>query len=325
MMNDDIRFYTFDLELLYIMPPHSGKCGYSSIVALKEFNGNGSFELLFDDNDLKMLIQKNPDNIIITWRDFQGFVTGYSFTKECRIFGMHLNGILRRTVIGPHNEITKTAENIARDAISSVGWLSLGEKQNFSNTVTYQSSDYMKADAYIQSLMALDNAGYSINIDFGNRMFIFNCLKSYHTDFMLSDNNLNASNIEAHYDNKELAFGGWYLKEQANDSEGNETEPIWTYITLNSKLDGIHKIDTVLKSTTATEALNELKGLKSMQKITAETINVVHDVNYKLGDIIRIQKDGITARKIVTGINMWNETSYGEEPVLSEFTNIEEV
>ena len=44
----------------------------------------------------------------------------------------------------------------------------------------------------------------------------------------------------------------------------------------------------------------------------------MHGVDYNIGDIIRIQIDGVTEKLLVSGVNMWNEKSYGEEPILTE-------
>lgn len=67
-----------------------------------------------------------------------------------------------------------------------------------------------------------------------------------------------------------------------------------------------------------TEAENELKALTAEYTVSAETKDITHNTDYRLGDIVCIQNDGITQKKIIKGINMWNENGYGEEPVFSE-------
>lgn len=320
MINDDIYFYDFDFNLLHILPQHGGAVGYSSINATINLNNSGALELVFYDEDLKKIVEDNIDNIIVIWRDFQGFLTSYKFTeKENRLFGMHLNGLLHRIVIPPLSEITDTAENIAKTALSEIEWIEFGELNGNTNSVTYETTKYLTADTFIQDLFALDNAGYRIKADIPNKKFIFEVIPHAENRLIISENNLNAYEFEVTYNNKELAFGGWYNEKQPDDAEGNKVESIWKYITPDDSKTGIYKIDTVLSAETQTEALNELAKLKSKYEISTKTRNIEHNVDYSLGDVVRVQKDSITSKRLVSGINMWKETSYGEEPILNEF------
>ena len=320
MINDDIYFYDFDFNLLHILPQHGAVVGYSSINATIELNNSGSVELVFYDDDLKSIIQNNPDNIIVIWRDFQGFLTSYKFIeKENRLFGMNLNGLLHRAVIPPLSEKTDTAENIARTAMSSIDWLTLGEKNGNTSSVTYETSKYLTADKFIQDLFTLDNSGYRIRADIPNKEFVFEVIPNTENRLVISENNLNAYEFETSYNNKELAFGGWYNEKQPDDADGNAVDSIWKYVAVDNTKNGIYKIDTVLSAETKTEAINELKKLKSKYEITTKTRNIEHNIDYVLGDVVRVQKDSMTTKKLVSGINMWKEVSYNEEPILKEF------
>ena len=106
-MNDDIRFYDFDFNLLYILPPYSKDGGYTAVNASMQLAGSGSIEITFRDDELKQTVQANRDKIIVVWRDFQGYITGCMFTETTyKLFGKHLNGLLNRTVISTINSIT---------------------------------------------------------------------------------------------------------------------------------------------------------------------------------------------------------------------------
>ncbi len=320
MINDDIYFYDFNFNRLHILPQHGGTVGYSSINATINLNNSGALELVFYDEDLKKIIEDNIDNIIVVWRDFQGFLTSYKFTeKENRLFGMHLNGLLHRIVIPPLSKKSDTAENIARDALSEIEWLTLGELNGNTDPVTYETTKYLTADTFIQDLLELDNAGYRIKADIPNKQFIFEVIPHTENRLIISENNLNAYKFEVAYNNKELAFGGWYNEKQPDDEEGNKVESIWKYIKPDDSKTGIYKIDTVLSAETETEALNELAKLKSKYEISTKTRNIEHNVDYSLGDVVRVQKDSITSKRLISGINMWKEISYGEEPILNEF------
>lgn len=321
MMSDDIRFYDFNFNLLRILPSFAVESGYISINTQQDFNNSGSLEIVFNDDELKRIIEENKDQILVVWKNFQGFVTCYRWDSEYRVTGMHLNGLLHRAVIPKTiTELTGDVETLAFSAISkNIPWLTLGDTKGFSNSVGYSTEKYMSADDYIQELLQLDNAGYVITADIENKQFVFQCIKPKENLLMLSEGNLNAYDFEITYSNKEMAFGGWYQKEQPEKSDGTKPDPIWTYISLDTTKSGVFKIDCVLSSTTETDALNELKSKKSTYDILLQTHGIRYNVDYCIGDILRVQKGGLTANKLVSGISMWSDRGYGEEPVLTEW------
>lgn len=321
----DIRFYDFEFNLLYILPQFSGDIGYVSVNTEQNLNDCGMFDIVFSDDSLKKVIEDNRDNVIVSWNGFQGVLTSFKWDSKCRICGLHLNGLLKRAVIpGTEGEVTDDAETLARSAVSeNIPWLYLGEVKGLSEDVTYSTERYTAADAYIRELLKLDNAGYKITADFKNKKYIFEIIKPEQNPLMLSAANLNAHNMQVGYINTEAAIGGWYLKEQAEDAQGNKPDPVWTYITLDSTKQGIYKTDAVLSATTESGALNELKEKKADFEVTAETKDIHHGTDYNIGDIIRVQCGGVTSRKLVSGLSMWNENGYGEEPILTEWESEE--
>ena len=321
----DIRFYDFEFNLLYILPQYSGDIGYVSVNTEQNLNDCGMFDVVFSDDSLKKVIEDNRDNVIVLWNGFQGVLTSFKWDSKCRICGLHLNGLLKRAVIpGTEGEVTDDAETLAHSAVSeNIPWLYLGEVKGLSEDVTYSTERYTAADAYIRELLKLDNAGYKITADFKNKKYIFEIIKPEQNPLMLSAANLNAQNMQVGYINTEAAIGGWYLKEQAEDAQGNKPDPVWTYITLDSTKQGIYKTDAVLTATTESRALNELKEKKADFEVTAETKDIHHGTDYNIGDIIRVQCGGVTSRKLVSGLSMWNENGYGEEPILTEWESEE--
>ena len=322
-MNDDIRFYDFEFNLLYILPPCSSDIGYTSVNAAIEYDGDGAFELVFVSEELKGIIERYRDTILVVWRGFQGFLTSYRWDDKNTVTGMHLNGLLHRAVIPKTAEVTGTADSLARQALSEIDWLDLG-KQASGAQVTYSTETYMTADKYIQDLLSLAGMGYRIRADTAAKKFIFECIARRENLLMLSESNLNAYGFEETYINKELAFGGWYEQEQAEDAQGNKPDPVWTYVTLDEAKSGIYKIDTVLSAKTETEAKNELAAKKAEYELLAKTRNITYGADYSLGDIVRVQHNGSTVRRLVSGVNMWRETEYGEEPILTDEEEEEE-
>lgn len=315
LKSDDIYFYDFDLNLVYILPSFGTDKGYISMNVQKDFNDFGSLEIVFIDSKLKSIIKEHKDNLIVTWKGFQGFLTGHQFDRMCRAMGMSLNGLLHRIVIPKTVTVLNgTVEALARSAISSnATWLSLGDEKGFETSVDYSTDTYKTADRYIPELLALDNAGFEIYADIPNKEFIFRVLKSQELELMFSTNNLNAYDFVENYSNKKVAYGGWYEKEQSDGSD-----PVWTYITTDETLTGINVIDTVLSSKNEDEALQELKSRAAELEIDLKTKKVQYGVDYNLGDIVRVQNDDVATKKKVIGIIMSKEKGFTENPILSE-------
>lgn len=305
---NDIYFYDLDFNLLYILPNFGVDRGYISVNTKEEFNGSGSVEIVFIDDELKAIVRQYRNDLMVVWKDFRGFITSYQFNKQCRLTGMSLNGLLHRSVIPQTvTELTGDVETLARSALANVPWLTLGEITGFTNIVKYSTDTYLTADTYIQELLFKDGAGYDIEADFENKNFIFTVLKVAENPLVISEGNLNAYNPVETYINKDLAYGGWY----------KDSEEEWHYINPDGKT-GIYKIDTVLSSETEAEALEELGALKARSELTVETKTLKHGEDYKLGDIVRVQHDGLTVQKKITAFEMWADKGSGEQPILEE-------
>ena len=311
----DIKFYDFNFNLLRILPQYAFNlnCGYISANVTKEFNGAGSFEIDFIDEETKQIVKSNPRNIFIEWNGFFGILTGYLFDTKCKITGLSLNSLLHRIVIPQTaTQLSGNVEQLARNAISVNGsWLTLGTLSGYTNQVQYSTDTYKTADVYIEELLALDNAGYEISADIANRHFVFKVLSSSETGLILSTNLNTAYDFSESYDNKSKAVGGWYQRATNDDS-------VWTYITTDNTASGINKIDTVLSATTEAEALQELQQLKEQLDIDLKTRNVKYGTDYKLGDIVRVQNGERAVKKRIIGINITQENGYTENPILSE-------
>ncbi|MBQ7794727.1 MAG: hypothetical protein IJ366_09470 [Clostridia bacterium] len=310
----DIRFYDLDFNLLYILPQYAEDFGYQSINTQQDFNDNGSVEIVFRDEELKGIAEQYRDNILVTWNGFQGFLTSYKWTdSECRLFGMHLNGLLHRIVIGITSETTDTAENIARAVFENIDWLTLGEMAGDTKEVTYSTDKPKTADTFIQELFKAGDCGYCVTANLLEKKYVLDIINTRTNPLMLSVSNLNAYGVEVTYNGKAIAHGGWYKKDDA-----------WLYVSKDTTRTGIHNVDTVLSAGTNAEALNELKACKEEYEVIANVRNIEYGADYAIGDIVRVQTDGITQRQLVSGVSRWQEKGYGEKPILTDFTEVTE-
>ena len=313
-MADDIKFYDFGLNLLYILPPAAKDYGYISINTTKELAGDGALEIEYRADELLDIITEHEANVIVSWHGFCGFLTGYINEGENRrLLGMSLEGLLHRFAVPPQKEKSATAEELARAAVEAYApWLTLGETAGFTEESLHSTDKYMLGSDYMKELFG-ETGGYSVRADFTAKKLIFECIKPEYNPLMLSEKNLNAYDFEESYSNKELATGGWYAEKQ------DEGDAVWKYIAANSEKAGINKIDAVLSAQTAKEAAEELEKKRAEYTLTAKVRGIKAGIDYKLGDIVRVQKDKSAVRKLVSGIDMWQEAEFGEEPKLTDY------
>lgn len=316
---EDIRFYNFDFELLYILPPHSSGGGYMSIEMTIDLNGTGSLELVCFDAELGQIIETYRDEVLVEWRGVWGYITGYrNESAKMHIFGVGLNGLLHRAVIPTQSEQTNDIETLARNAISQyVEWLNLGTVQGFTTKKPHKTDKYMYADEYIKTLMDEEQAGYRITANSQNKTFVFECIKPKEIPLLLSESALNAYDFVYTYDNKETATGGWYNKKI------DGSDPVWTYIG-DTTVTGIHRIDTILDVDNADKAATELAQRRADIDITASVKDVYYKQDYNVGDIVRIMRNnGETLKKLINRVDLGQGKSYSEEPQFIDYEEAE--
>lgn len=322
----DIRFYDFDFNLLYIMPPFSKTIGYSSFNAKKEFNGPGSFEIVFLDDELKKLIEKNRDGLFVQCGKFQGYVTGYQWeSNNCSIFGKHLNGLLSWRVVRSNTLTNHTVAEAFIELITnsySEIFQYVTADNEFTGINTYTNDKYEQGDKVIEAFCKSYGAGYEIAADFKEKTLAIALKKPKEKILMLSENNLNAYDIVVSYDNKERITGGYYTeKYTATENVNNaivEVERVrYPYIG-SENATGLKRRDIFFKAENESDAKVELTNKKVFNQYTFETKNIEYGVDYELGDIVRIQTGTETVKRKVTAVNLWNEKEYGEKPILSE-------
>lgn len=323
----DIYFYDLDLNLLHILPASSRDIGYISMNAKIEFQGDGSFELSFWDNVLIDVIKAHPEGVILQWGEFEGISTDYQFTASKKtLYGKHLNGLLVKSAIVPTDgAISGNVETLVYQKINeNYSWLDTAEvKGGFENVIFWRNT-CKKGNEFISDLCARGHTGYKIYLDIPNKKYIFEILKSTDNPLVLSESNLNAYAVQEDFDGKNIAFGGYYKKQQIEDENGNRPDPVWTYISVDDSKTGIYKQDIVLSAETENEAISELKKCKAEYTATLKTKNIQYGIDYKLGDRVRFQQNGKTSYKTITAIELWHEkTSHGEQPVLGELKEVQ--
>lgn len=332
----DIKFYDFNFNLLAVLPRSNGNnAGYTFLNYKPEFLGHGSFEMTYISEKIDRIAEECKDGLFVVLDDFQGYLTGYRFQGDKhKLYGKHLNGLLSRRLIEPQSNSKDTSGNIvqkefeayARELIQSkYDFLELGAEKGFTDKITHETTEYTAGDEFFKTLFEKVGAGYGITADFVQKKLIFNILKKRETTLMLSENNLNAYDFDIAYDNKEIVTHGIYSEKQPDTIQKNEDGDRVVIKnpniikTIGDASGGIYKIETWLSSETEAEAQAELKSKKPMFDITASTRRIRWNYDYALGDIVRVQKDGITVMKTITSVSVSVEGSRIETPTLTDY------
>ena len=319
----DITFETLDFSDKIILPASSKNNGYISMNADIEFCGEGSFELVFRDDEVEGFIRKyREDGLLLTWGDFQGYFTDYQFkTGKKSVYGSHINSLLHKFVVIPQT-IDGDIKEAVYSIISDYTPFTPVENDIDFGTTAYSTDKCLYADDFLIKLLENHNLGYRLFIE--NKTIYFEFLKSSNNPLMLSEGNLNVYEFQEDYSNKNIVYGGWYFLKY-NDTWMEDTvtpveNPKWTHIELENK-SGIFSRDVMLESNTPKGALAELETKTSMMsELICKTKNIKYKEDYNLGDIVRYYTNGITVNKKVTKISLWYEgSSYHEEPTLTEW------
>ena len=317
----DIVFWTLDFSDKFVLPATSKTIGYVSMNAKIEFCGSGSCELEFYCKDLEDFTRAHPEGFFIVWGKFQGYITDWQFKeKKKSLYGSHLNSIIHKAVFPPQNITTRTvAYNVNKLVSANVPWLKVVSSKDASEIVPFCKEKYTNADSFVQEYLEKVGLGYNVYIE--DKELCFEIVFPEKNSLMLSENNLNMYELQEDFSNKKKAFGGWYKKTQENDGTKLD-EPEWEYITTEIK-EGIYKQDIVLSASSPQEAEDELLTYKDEYTIDCKTRNVEFNVDYKIGDIIRLQRDEETITKQVSAVELWLEGStYHEEPLLTDFKEV---
>lgn len=305
---EDITFYDFEFNPIYILPPFHENGGYISINCDKDFNDTGTAEIMFYDVELADLIRKSPLSILFKWGDFWGFMTSYEFkSAQQRIMGMHINGLLHKIAVAPIKSTRDTTVNIAANALKNVTWLTVFPVKRY-ETVSYSTDTYRTADEVIQEIAALEKGGYILHPDKANRKFILHLLKPKNNGLLLSEGMRNAYNFTEDYNGKEYATSGYY-----KDSDGK-----WHNITATKK-NGIYETVCILSADNEEDAKKELAEKNAVKSVTAEIKSAQYGVDYDVGDIVKIEHNGIVKAKIIKSVNIYQDSGYGAMPTFEDW------
>ena len=309
----DITFWNLDFSEKRILPANGSNDRYSCMNATIEFNGNGSFELIFNSKRIRDFVKGHPEGFFVVWGDFHGYATDYQSHSDYRIFGSHLNALIHKIVIPTQKTVIDIQTMLERLLPE---WLVLEKDDSITAKPEYQSDTYLNGDVFVQEYLSTVGFGYQIYIE--KRTLKFRLLQPHNSALVLSENNLNIYDKQEDFSNKNVAYGGWYKQTENDDGSKLDTEQ-WKYISVADK-DGIYIQDTVLRANAPAKAMQELKEHIFEHDIMCKTRKIEYGKDYSLGDVVTLQSDDYISKKQITSVDLWYEgASYHTEPTLSEW------
>jgi hypothetical protein len=314
----DVTLWTLDFSDKIILPQSSETVGYISMNAKIEFCGSGSCELVFRSRDVEEFARAHPEGFFLFWGKFQGYITDWQFKNGGnRLFGSHLNSIIYKAVFPPQDITSgKISKNINELVTTYIPWLNVVEPTGDFPKVEYKDDRCSNADKFIQEYLTKASLGYAVYAK--NRELFFEILQSQNNPLELSGNNLNAYEEQEDFSNKNVAYVGWYRKSEEDDGTKLD-EPVWKSVKTETK-NGIYNQEVILSASSPKTARDELEKYKLEYTIACKTRNLSYLDDYKIGDIIRYQKDNKTVKKVVSAVELWSEgSSYHEEPQLTDY------
>lgn len=322
---EDIRLYDFEFNLLHI------ENDIISAYWTLKYNDIGTFEAHFElGSDIVPILLNNP-YIVAVQGDKQAIITGKQTFKDCAVFGRSVNWILTRRTVPKfkYTELplpSKDAESIARyvvsQAFSDVENFVLGGTIGFSEQDAFWRNKTNPAFDVVKDCLDTVKAGHRVFFDVINKRWVFEVINGSLLDLIVSEANRNAYNTEYAEDLQDYYTEGWYEQEQ-EEVDGARPDPVWTKIEKDSSKSGIYRWETVLSGSVESEAKAALNAKVWEKKIQTKTRDILYGIDYRLGDIVKVQKQvgsfKATFEKQVIGVNLWYENNnVGEQPIFEE-------
>lgn len=314
-----IKFFDFEFNLLHFEP------NVISYKATLYYNDIGTTETHFSlDNDVINIITGNK-YVVMVCNGISSIVIGYDIDTELVIYGRTCNWLLTKRLTPPFEQKSGVAEimsgQFVTEAFSDVSNFKVAPISFIENTTDFVKDKICTTFEVVQECLALQNSGHNVVFDYENSKWIYNVLCSHQSDLIIAEANKNAHNTKITYDIIDVANCGYFDKD-VEDVEGNSTTES-TYVAAADVPTGIYRWETILDGSTETEAKNNLSDLKFKSDTTVETYNIKYGVDYKLGDVVRMQitkgKYRKTVKKRIIGVEIsQDQNKKSEQPIFEE-------
>ncbi len=316
---DDIRFYDFEFNLLSI------RDDFISVNNQVYYNKVGQFEAHFPvEKDILQLMDENHYLVAVCGQN-TAIITGWRVGEDVALFGRTCNWLFTKRVIEATENVSKTAEVLARemvsDAFNDTGELILGKILGDEKEVSLTRDEPTLLSDALFDCLALAGLGNELVFDVGNKLWVYKTLKGKKLQLVLSESDRNMYNGIYSFDCLDYCQSAWYQKEP----EDEESEPVWTcYDTGDIK--GIKRWECIISANTEEEAKQGLSNKIRRGKASFGAADLEWGKDYELGDIVSLRTEKgdfirVTQMRIV-GVHSWYEEGFfGQQPIMEEVEN----
>lgn len=308
----DIRFYSFDFELLHV------ENQFLSSNWSIYYNDIGTFEAHFDLESDTLPIVMDNDYLIVVQGDLSAIVVGKSLGNDLAVYGRTCNWLLTKRVTNEFNKEMKTIYEWVTGFIEEAFEDSpVIADSKIVDTAELEVERSNKGETFklVQEVLAQDNLGHDIQFDFAKSQFLFQVLKGSKNPLVISTVNRNAYDVTVNSDILDVYTEGLY-KPKTED---------WQREIKETPENNLLKWVGILSGESESEASASLAKARKTSNIQGKTVGVRFGYDYALGDTVTVQYQAgdykHSACKRIIGVNLWYETgNIGEEPIFEDVT-----
>lgn len=319
-----LRLYNFDFDIVLNISR------FSSVKWSLCYNDIGTLEAHFPCNSeivgaiVENIIPPQNKQLVIVDGNRSAIITGYRLQEDFAVYGRTCNWLLSKRITKKFDTMSGTCDALARgfvsEAFSDVDEFILGDELDITEDTEFSKDTNSLTSDVVKECLKLQNCGHSVDFDTSRKCWIYRGLRGADLSLVLSDAGKNAYNIAFTYDILDVADCGYYEKIVEGDSE---TTSQTTYLTTDGTKIGIYRWEAVLTGNSEAEALSDLKSKKLKDETSLNTRNIKFEVDYNLGDVVRVQflrgNTRKTVKKRIIGVEILKSMGYtDEQPIFEE-------
>lgn len=311
----DLRFYTFDFVLLHV------EHHFSSVNWNICYNDIGTFEAHFDLQSEALPIVMEQDYLIVVQGQQAAVVVGKRLGEDLAVYGRTCNWLLTKRVIDVFEKGEQPAEQVVNQAVktafSDVPVILAPPTEDVLLEAAEQDNK-RELFSMVQEILEQAGLGHTLEFEPIGKHWVFRILRGRNNNpLTVSVSNRNAYDMTIEHDLLDLCTEGWY-KQKLED--GGEQ---WVQLKGTSPQTGMRRWEGLLSGESESEAAASLLAMRRAEAVQGNTFGITYDEDYALGDIVVVQYQAgdykKTARKRVTGVNLWYESNgCGQQPIFEE-------
>lgn len=274
------------------------------------YNKTGTFEAHLPLTSELVGITSENRYLVAAENGKKAIITGREIGDGLTLYGRTPDWLLGKRIAPKTELITADAGVICKELVENA----FSDVLNFETAVPAEIMQISVERTSLQTvLQAVGDCliqcgyGYKLDFDINNSKWVFTAYAGREIPLLISEANKNAYDTSICDDILDLADGGYYGDDGYISGENS----------------GIYRWDALLDSETESEARLRLAENKQKSSISLKLRNLKFGIDYRLGDILRVQitkgSFRTAERKMISGVHISNNGRFTEEtPILED-------